>query len=328
MVLLSSLAMHPARSRSTRHAPPSSSSSSSDPKYASPLGYSHTNGYFYSPSHSEDSPSLSKGFSPAPSSQQPFKGRRNSGPAAPHSSTMTSPVTSPGVYSSLSSLDTWSPSTVSVASLLAHSADMHSKSNGSSSSNNSNNKNSSSSSSNNSAFILQVNGDVPRSRAWGSDTTGIYSASSATPSAVMPATSGSAGASPRERSLRRSVSADPNSRDREQQYFPTARPLGSPRQDPGIPRVCSDGDLLESEYVTLDYTYTGAGAGRGGQQGQRARRRLQLGQRRPLLLPLPVLILAPGQRPVLQALLQRREQLLLRQRLQQRLRQQRQLLQP
>ena len=264
MVLLSSLAMHPARSRSTRHAPPSSS----DPKYPSTLGYSHTNGYFYSPSHSEESPSLSKGFIPTPtsSSQQPFKGRRNSGPTAPHSSTMTSPVTSPGVYSSLTSLDTWSPSTVSVASLLAHSADMHSKSNGSSS--NSSNKNSSSSSSNNSAFILQVNGDVPRSRAWGSDTTGIYSASSATPSAVMPATSGSGsafdGAPLRERSLRRSVSADPNSRDREQQYFPTARPLGSPRQDPGIPRVCSDGDLLESEYVTLDYTYTGAGAGREG----------------------------------------------------------------
>ena len=240
MVLLSSLAMHPVRSRSTRHAPPSSSSS--DPKYPSPVGYPHTNGYFYSPSHSEDAPSLAKGFSPSASLHQPSRGRRNSGPT-PFSPTMTSPLTSPGVYSSLTSLDVWSPTTVSVASLLAHAGDKHNKINGSTITTTTNNNG-------NDAFV-NVNGGGPRPAGeWGSDTpnysfSSSFSSSCAATSAVVP----------KDRSLRRSVSADPNSRDREQHYFPSSRPLGSPHEDPGIPRVCSDGDLLESEYVTLDYTY-------------------------------------------------------------------------
>ncbi|KAK7097111.1 rho GTPase-activating protein 6-like [Littorina saxatilis] len=369
MVLLSSLAMHPVRSRPpTRDA---LSTSSPHPGYpTTPVaGYPHSNGYFYSPSHSSDTPEHTQ------------KGRRFSGPnlggsVAMTSSHVTSPVTSPGVYSSLNNLDTWSPSTVSVSSLLRQSGDVYGKP-----SRKLNNGfvhvNGGIGGSGGSGSVMRplrdsYSGSLSRSKPYApwkllheeSDSESVTSQPYATRRSLhesdsgsvsqsyasrrvpqdsdsqsvvsrrslidsrrvpqdsdlqtvvskrslqdwdsgsvskpyatrrslqdsdseiiasppyapersledsdsggmsqtyttspMPTRSSSGGGVVRDKTLRRTMSADPRKADRDP-YYPCGRPLGSPHPGEvsggGIPRVCSDGDLLESEYVTLDYTY-------------------------------------------------------------------------
>ncbi|KAL8576342.1 hypothetical protein ACOMHN_048909 [Nucella lapillus] len=228
MVLLTTLAMHPARSRPSPHAPPPSSSSHPPSTTPYPLGFAHTaphtlellvhtNGYFYSPSHSEDVPA--KG---AP------RVRTTSGSSQDLASVVASPVTSRRLYTSLTNLDEWSPATVSVSSLLRHSLAAHGQSG------RPHHDHSEDDGGSSQATVESPSSD-PCSLSYSS----------------MPERSGGFRDKP---SLQRTVSAEPHLREDFASHFPaTVEELRSPSEDIHcVPRVDSE---EESEYVTLDYSY-------------------------------------------------------------------------
>lgn len=347
MVLLtctSTLAMHPARTRTTNAASPEAgsnggSSAASSPlpaqspyvrpedsgRYA-PVGYSVllASELFYSPTHSEAIPAFAKSMSQGrhhhhhhshprhrvSNHHQHIHQNRNrsslivGSSAGISSGPETAMAPDPGSskrlsYTSLTSLNEWSPATVSVSALLrrhdartprdsSHGPSVNHASTGSNSvsvdrdggyvSINGNPGASTKKESTEENFYYSMDGTCGKSLARvGADRlTQHYpiapvlsrktSDQSGTPSQRQYPASGSS------RTLRRSVSAEPHQRVREALFHretvtsPSpggSRGPSSPRQpsdlldnpDPTIPRACSHGDLLESEYVTLDAAY-------------------------------------------------------------------------
>ncbi|XP_076467624.1 uncharacterized protein LOC143298629 [Babylonia areolata] len=240
MVLLSTFAMHPARARPSRHAPPSSSSSTSSSTpyglgfaHTSPhtSGFAHTNGYFYSPSHSEDS-TPTKGASTD-------RVRANSGSFQDVTSMAVSPVTSPRLYTSLTNLDEWSPATVSLSSLLRHSHGQPAR---------------------------QQSSDVSEDDAGSSQTT-VDSPSTDPFSLSYSSMPERSGGPTGKAVLRRTLSAEPHMRT--EIVIPhRGEEVGGPSLgDDDVPRVPGvepeeEEDSAESEYVTLDYRYVPGSATR------------------------------------------------------------------